>query len=308
MATPAVSIGLPVYNGAEYLAAAIESILAQEFSDFELIISDNGSTDATPEICRRFAAADTRVRVHRVEANRGLVWNFNRVFELARGEFFKWSAHDDLCHPPMLRRCMEVWREAPAAVALVYPQSYMVDGAGAVLRVFDSTLATEAPEPWRRLGFVLERLSYVNPIYGVFRSSVLARTRLHESFQGSDYVLLAEVAMLGGIREIPEVLFSRRLHEKNTMKMYTTPQQVAALYDPAKAGRRQWLTVHQRLFLEYLRSVWRMPLSPGARLRCAGAVCRHHGWLRTKRLLAAKRRNLARRLGLRPRAAVPPAG
>src|SRR5688572_10868700 len=96
---PRVSIGLPVYNGENYLAEAIDSILAQTFEDFELIISDNASTDRTQEICEAYAAKDGRIRYYRSEVNKGSAWNFNRVFELARGEYFKWAAHDDYIAP-----------------------------------------------------------------------------------------------------------------------------------------------------------------------------------------------------------------
>src|SRR5262245_57216615 len=93
---PRVSIGLPVYNGAKYLAEAIDSLLEQTFSDFELIISDNGSTDATPAICEEYAAKDGRIRFLRQEINRGLAWNWNCVLEESRGAYFKWAACDDL--------------------------------------------------------------------------------------------------------------------------------------------------------------------------------------------------------------------
>ncbi|HLR96223.1 MAG TPA: glycosyltransferase, partial [Jiangellaceae bacterium] len=76
---PRVTIGLPVFNGERYLEAAIDSILAQDFQDFELLLADNASTDATLEICERAAARDPRVTVHRSEANRGAAWNYNRV-------------------------------------------------------------------------------------------------------------------------------------------------------------------------------------------------------------------------------------
>src|ERR1051326_2036095 len=105
---PRVSIGLPVYNGQQFLEEAINSLLAQTYSDFELIISDNASTDATEQICRAHAAADPRIRYYRNDKNRGPVWNLNRVFELARGELFKWAAHDDVCAPTLVERCVEV--------------------------------------------------------------------------------------------------------------------------------------------------------------------------------------------------------
>ena len=90
---------MPVYNGARYLASAIESILGQTFTDFELIISDNASTDDTPIICLRYAALDERIRYVRNDRNMGASWNYNRVYALARAPYFKQAAHDDLCAP-----------------------------------------------------------------------------------------------------------------------------------------------------------------------------------------------------------------
>jgi glycosyltransferase involved in cell wall biosynthesis len=94
---PKVSIGVPVFNGENYLAQALESILAQDFADFEVIISDNCSTDKTPEICTSFAKRDSRVKYFRNDSNIGASPNYNRTFELSRGEYFKWCAHDDRC-------------------------------------------------------------------------------------------------------------------------------------------------------------------------------------------------------------------
>src|SRR5436190_12174806 len=98
MRDPIVSIGLPVFNGERYLRQALDSLLGQDFQDFELIISDNASTDRTAEICRAYVAKDRRIRYYRNESNIGSAPNYRRVFELARGEFFKWCSHDDVCH------------------------------------------------------------------------------------------------------------------------------------------------------------------------------------------------------------------
>ena len=92
---PRVSIGLPVLNGEKYVAEALDAILAQSFLDFELIISDNASTDATPDICADYARRDARIRLHRHPSNLGAAPNFNFVFQRSRGEYFKWAAHDD---------------------------------------------------------------------------------------------------------------------------------------------------------------------------------------------------------------------
>src|SRR5690349_812781 len=94
---PQVSIGLPVYNGEKYLLNAIGSLLKQDFEDFELVISDNASTDKTEAMCHEFAAKDKRIRYHRNETNIGATGNYNRVFRLSNGEFFRWASHDDEC-------------------------------------------------------------------------------------------------------------------------------------------------------------------------------------------------------------------
>jgi glycosyltransferase involved in cell wall biosynthesis len=89
---PRVSIGLPVFNGEKYLAEALDSILSQTYRDFKLIISDNASTDRTEQICREYAAKDRRIRYYRNEKNIGAPKNFNRVFELSSGKYFRWDA------------------------------------------------------------------------------------------------------------------------------------------------------------------------------------------------------------------------
>lgn len=120
---PRVSIGLPVYNGQQYLRQALDSLLAQTFHTFEVIISDNASNDATPEICRDYAACDPRIRYVRHDVNRGAAWNFNYVFGLARGVYFKWHAHDDMLEPTFLEQCVTIldhdrrWRLPSAAPA-----------------------------------------------------------------------------------------------------------------------------------------------------------------------------------------------
>src|ERR671915_430558 len=96
---PLVSIGLPVYNGANYLRKAVETILEQSYESLELIISDNASTDDTADICRDLSARDARIRVSRNAQNVGAARNYNIVFNAARGKYFKWAAHDDVLAP-----------------------------------------------------------------------------------------------------------------------------------------------------------------------------------------------------------------
>ena len=120
--SPRISIGLPVYNGERYLETALDSLLRQTCTDFELIISDNASSDGTEAICRRYAHRDPRVLYHRSERNRGASWNHNHVVEFARAPYFKWAAHDDVCAPEFLERCAGVLDGHPAVI-LCYPQT-----------------------------------------------------------------------------------------------------------------------------------------------------------------------------------------
>jgi glycosyltransferase involved in cell wall biosynthesis len=132
--TPRVSIGLPVFNGERYLARALDSLVAQDFEDFELIISDNASTDGTSEICQEYAGRDRRINVHRNERNIGAVGNFNRTLQLSSGDYFKWAAHDDWCAPEFLSRCVEVLDEDPSMI-LCFTAMGVADAEGRVFRV-----------------------------------------------------------------------------------------------------------------------------------------------------------------------------
>jgi glycosyltransferase involved in cell wall biosynthesis len=118
-AHPKVSIGMPVYNGENFIVESLDALFAQTFTDFELIICDNASTDRTGEICREYAARDARIRYCRNETNIGASANYNLTFELARGDYFKWAAHDDICAPTYVERCVEALDRDPG-VALAY--------------------------------------------------------------------------------------------------------------------------------------------------------------------------------------------
>ena len=137
---PRISVGLPVYNGQNFLAAAIESVLAQTYRDFLLVISDNASTDATQRICEEFASRDPRVDYHRAQTNRGIVWNFNEVFRLSRTEYFMWFAHDDALAPQYLERCLEVLDRDPSVVSC-FSSCRDIDGTGTTIGVRRSRAA-----------------------------------------------------------------------------------------------------------------------------------------------------------------------
>src|SRR5262245_11497263 len=124
-----VTIGLPIYNGASLCRIAIESVLAQTYPNFELLISDNCSTDETEEICREYARRDSRVRYTKTERNLGAAGNYCRTVELARGQYFRWIAHDDSIHLDFIRECLAI-AEADPEIISVAPIIDIVDGAG----------------------------------------------------------------------------------------------------------------------------------------------------------------------------------
>jgi glycosyltransferase involved in cell wall biosynthesis len=268
---PRVSIGLPVRDGENYLAGALESILAQTYSDFELIISDNASTDRTEEICRAYAARDGRIQYFRNEENLGAAENFNHALELAAGEYFKWAAHDDLCAPDYLARCVEILDREPEVV-LCYPKTRIIDGQGEFVEDYFDGFHLNSMEPHIRFRDVFRAPGLCNPVFGLTRARILKRTGLIGKYAASDRVLLAELALHGQFYEVPEYLFLRRGHPQRSLAANVTDGEIAAWFDPAMRGKL--LLPRWRRLLEYLRAAKRAPLSRTERIRCYVQVAR----------------------------------
>jgi len=210
---PRVSIGMPVYNGEEFIAEAIESLLNQSFTDFELLIADNASTDRTPEICREFMAKDSRIKWLASPTNRGAAWNFNRLFFESKGEFFKWSAADDVTAPDFLEKCVEILDQKPEVV-LCHCHTSKIDSQGERIGQYDLDNSLDVANPALHLRFraqILPRHSCVH-VFGLIRREILAKTPLIGPYVSSDRVLLAELALHGLHHVIPEYLFARRHH------------------------------------------------------------------------------------------------
>jgi len=266
-----VSIGLPVYNGENYIGCAIASVLAQSFTDLELIICDNCSSDDTHAICENYARLDSRVRYFRNETDLGAARNFNRTFELATGAYFKWISHDDCCAPDFLKRCLQVL-ETESEVVLVYPRTVFIDAKGKPSGTYADNLDLRAREPACRFKTFLDRPGWCHPVFGLVRRAVLARTRLIGNFPRSDRNLIGELALHGQICEIEEYLFFRRLHPLISTTVNATEQQLAEWYDPRMKGRLvfpRW-----RRFGEYLRAIARAPLRVREKAVCSLLVLR----------------------------------
>lgn len=262
--TPRVTIGLPVRNGARYLERQVDSILAQDFTDFELVISDNASSDATEQICRRYAEQDDRVRYHRTEVDRGLAWNWNRTFELATAPYFKWVAHDDEHEPTFLSRCVEVL-DADPTVVCCHSASVDIDEDGVVLQHYPARTRPASPSPHIRFGDVL-RPHPCFQIYGVVRREELAKTQLHRPVPEIDHVLIAELSLLGRLYEVEDPLFRRREHAARSVRAYPSLKARWALYNGDTGRSSSWPTY--RLNREMALVVSRSPVRGVERLLC----------------------------------------
>lgn len=251
---PTVSIGLPVYNGSKYLEESVDSILRQSFDDFELIISDNASTDSTHDICRSIAHRDERVRLSRFERNLGASANYNYVFGQASGTYFKWAAHDDMLKPDFLQACVDAHRRLGPSTAVVYPRSEFIDQHGDVTHADADTQHTDSEIAAIRAYQMLQRMSMAHAVFGLFDAELLGRTRLIGSFVSSDYVLLLQMSLLGQIVQLDtEPLFQRRVHPDMSRVANQTTADVLKWFDPEARTR---LSEQNRLRLEYLRSAF----------------------------------------------------
>jgi glycosyltransferase involved in cell wall biosynthesis len=174
---PLVTIGMPVYNGAQFVEEAIRSLLAQIERDFVLVISDNCSTDATPDICSRLAAEDPRILYVRQEVNIGAMSNFEFLLDSARGTYFAWAAHDDIHAPEFLSEGVKQLEESPNAVGCVFGVA-LLDESSTPLLVEPARTGLASPNSAKRLRAVGMGGSQ---FYGLFRLSSLKRI-LNQSF------------------------------------------------------------------------------------------------------------------------------
>lgn len=264
-APPPVSVGMPVYNGEQFVGEAIDAILAQTFADFELVVSDNASTDGTAEICREAARRDPRVRYVRADENRGAAWNYNNAFLASTGGLFRWAAHDDLCAPTHLERCVQALAEAGPRVVCAYPRAQVVDEQGRWRADYDEPLDLSDPSPHVRLAQITKHLVKGNLLFGLVRRDALARTRLHGAYATGDWVLIAELALQGPYVEVPERLFLRRWHEGMSRVANPKLEDIAEFFAPGSSETAKG--EFTRLFTEFLVAIAHAPLSRAERAR-----------------------------------------
>lgn len=272
---PLVSIGIPVHNGGKLLPRALDSILGQTYRDLEVIVSDNASTDETESVVLAYAERDPRLRYLRSVVNLGAPRNFNRAFALATGRYFKWASYDDELEPGFIEACVDVLEADPAAVAC-FSRGVIVDDAGRPLKPLpDRQVHLGDPLPHRRFADVIEPWYGCFHVWSLMRTDAIRCTRLHGTYPGSDRVFLAEMALQGPIRVVPETLFRLRHHGGRSVKSLPTIYDRARWHDTRKRGRA--VLPHWRIGLEHLRAVRHVELAPGDRLRCYGELVRWIG-------------------------------
>ncbi len=297
-----VSIGVPVYNGENFLTEALDSLLAQTFPDFEIIISDNASTDTTQEICLAYAAKDIRIRYHRNEQNLGAAPNFNLLVNMARGEYFKWAAHDDLLAPTYLEKCVAIL-DQDTGVVVCHSAVILVDETGKP-RNFNNEygmssqedhlqIDTGNPSPSRRYHELIVPDHMCYHVFGVMRTAVLKDTQLIGKFSHGDGILLGELGLRGRFAEVPEPLFFARRHARQFMATLPAWHRDAhgAWFD-TRIGQRitfPWW----RILYEQTAAIWRAPISLKEKLICHTHVvrwlARKWSWLGYDVIIAARR-------------------
>jgi glycosyltransferase involved in cell wall biosynthesis len=255
--TSPLSIGLPVYNRGKLLKQSLDALLNQTFSDFELIISDNASTDGTEELCREYAQRDGRIRYYRNRLNIGGPRNFNRTFELSSSEYFKWATSDDLCAPQFLELALEVL-ERDSAVVLCYAKTTIIGEDGAPIEEYEDKLELMETKPRQRFMRLLNIMGLCHQHQGVIRSAALRRTALLKDHIRSDVNLMAELSLYGKFAELPQRLFFRRLHPDAASWERSDMVRQAVFYDPGGTHR---IVLHcLREHTAYLGAIRRAPI------------------------------------------------
>ncbi|HKQ25242.1 MAG TPA: glycosyltransferase family 2 protein [Burkholderiales bacterium] len=278
MSEPKVIIGLPVYNGQKYLGAAIESHLSQSFGDFHLVISDNGSTDATPEICADYASKDKRLKYLRSPENRGILWNHRRVLDAidSPNQYFRWAGADDLMESGLLQVMVEVLNSRPEVEAVV-PGTKNIDDNGKIIGSMATTLDLQSPNVFERARQVLVA-NYQHVIaYGLLRASTLRLMRTGPDYIGWDPVFVWELALRGQLIQPSGPGLLRRFHPGSISRVKTVKEMRKWVEPNSKAGMNfpHWTWAYERA-----RALIASPMSTRDRLRIGMFLARYTSWQR----------------------------
>lgn len=287
-ALPRLTVGLPVYNGEDFLAESIEALLGQTYGEFELLISDNASTDGTADICQKYAKLDNRIRYVRQPHNIGLRLNENFLMTEFRTELFKLAAHDDLYHRDLIKRCVSALDEHPEVV-IAHSWEARIDFSGKVIEGLSYPVAADAPRAADRFRSMLFD-GWDDYTYGVIRGEVLRRTRLWGSHHLADRTFNTELNLQGPFYLVPEWMYFRRVHAERA-KGYTVRSR-AAYMDHSRVGwRNPVIRLYWEYLLAYVAVIRSAPISAAEKRECFGHLV---AWLAT-RVIPVVDRSLGRK-------------
>jgi glycosyltransferase involved in cell wall biosynthesis len=268
VAQPLVTFGLPVYNGADDVRTTLDAVLAQTNGDLELLVSDNASTDATPDIVNEYAARDPRVRLHRNPTNVGISGNFNGTFHLSRGKYFRWISVGDWVEPRYSELCVAALEREPRAICVTTHVAFWDENGQKHYREYHGQRVTgETPHErfWQAIALMLTDYRHFDPMYSLYRRDALARTSLERPIAYTDFALTSELALLGPFTHVPECLAHRNrpIHFKpGFLKNLAPPGSKAFAYPPLEL-----LEVHRDMIRAAGLSPWGNAVSTAAALR-----------------------------------------
>ena len=260
-----VAIGMPVLNGANFIRPALDSLLAQTYQDFTILVSDNASTDETVAIVEEYMRRDPRISLQRHPTNIGAHRNYNSLVTATDGELFKWMAHDDIIAPTFLTRCVAELDADPGA-SLAFADSVQIDAAGNRGVAAVEQPVVRRPSPYRRLRSYVSDRTKIPQVFGVIRRSVLEATPLLGSYPKSDTVLMYEMVMRGRFAKVEEPLFLNREHPHRQGKLGLRER--TAWYHP---DRTMPVLPRWSQLWGFLRAVIRVPMPAATRRGASGS-------------------------------------
>ena len=205
---PLISIGVPIYNEDRFLRDALTSLMAQTYTNFEIIISDNASTDETERICQEFAATDNRIIYNRMKHNQGSSRNFAYVLSTSKGKYFMWAAGHDLWSKNFVSECVALLELTPSAV-VAFGSTQWVDEKGESFNKYWGWTDTRGMNAIARFFAVF--WGNMNPILGVMRRSVIQSCKgVGINSVGADLIILSELVLQGHFAHATETSWSRR--------------------------------------------------------------------------------------------------
>jgi glycosyltransferase involved in cell wall biosynthesis len=253
---PFVSIGMPIYNEEKFLEASVASILNQDYDNFELIISDNASSDKTELICLELAQKDSRIKYIRNDINIGAIANFSQVFDLATGEYFMFAGGHDLWSLDFIKNCLKTLQEFPSSV-LAFPSTIWINEA-------DQPISKETPFYDTRGFDVISRYLFVlwgpmNPVYGLIRMDALKKVRVDIQMLGGDLIILIELSFLGQFAYVNDASWYRRIKNGEESRKQKIQRYKDTLF--SRFTILSSILLHLKIPFELFRSIFKAKLN-----------------------------------------------